>query len=157
MNGTAPARSADCIFCRIVAGELPSSRVMEDDECIAIMDAFPLRPGHVLVMPRTHGESLADLPTALRAHLLETANRVAQALRQSPFAPDGIHFAVNEGRAAHQTVPHCHFHVLPRRRGDLGGLLGQILSKPIQLIRGPRGQAERDHQARLIGEHLEPY
>jgi histidine triad (HIT) family protein len=154
MNRTASARSADCIFCRIVAGELPSSRVTEDDQCIAFMDAFPLRPGHVLVIPRTHGETLADLSPALRSHLLETANRVAQALRRSPLAPDGIHFAINEGRAAHQTVPHCHFHVLPRRRGDLAGLLGQIVSKPIQLIRGPRGQAERDRQARLIGEHL---
>mgnify|MGYP005815843593 CR=1 FL=1 len=156
MNRIAPARSADCIFCRIVAGELPSSRVTEDNDCIAIMDAFPLRPGHVLVIPRMHGETLADLSPALRAHLLETANRIAQALRQSPFAPDGIHFAVNEGRVAHQTVPHCHFHVLPRRRGDLAGLLGQILSKPIQLIRGPRGQEERDRHARLIGEHLGP-
>ncbi len=154
MNRTASARSADCIFCRIVAGELPSSRVTEDDQCIAFMDAFPLRPGHVLVIPRTHGETLADLSPALRSHLLETANRVAQALRRSPLAPDGIHFAINEGRAAHQTVPHCHFHVLPRRRGDLAGLLGQIVSKPIQLIRGPRGQAEHDRQARLIGEHL---
>lgn len=154
MNRTASARSADCIFCRIVAGELPSSRVTEDDQCIAFMDAFPLRPGHVLVIPRTHGETLADLSPALRSHLLETANRVAQALRRSPLAPDGIHFAINEGRAAHQTVPHCHFHVLPRRRGDLAGLLGQIVSKPIQLIRVPRGQAERDRQARLIGEHL---
>ena len=156
MNRTTAAHQVDCIFCRIIAGELPSSRVTEDDDCIAIMDAFPLRPGHVLVIPRTHGETLAELSPTLRAHLLETANHIAQALRQSPLAPDGIHFAVNEGRAAHQTVPHCHIHVLPRRRGDLGGLLGQILSKPIQLIRGPRGQAERDRQARLIGEHLEP-
>lgn len=156
MNRTTAAHTVDCIFCRILAGELPSSRVMEDDDCIAIMDAFPLRPGHVLVIPRIHGETLADLSPPLRAHLLETANRIAQGIRRSPLAPDGIHFAVNEGRAAHQTVPHCHIHVLPRRRGDLGRLMGQILSKPIQLIRGPRGQAERDRQARMIGEHLEP-
>lgn len=155
MNPTAPARSSGCIFCRIVAGELPSSRVMEDDDCIAFMDAFPLRPGHVLVIPRAHRETLGALTPALRAHLLETANRVAQALRQTALAPDGIHFVVNEGRAAHQTVPHCHFHVLPRRRGDLGRLLGQLLSKPVQLIRGPRGQGERDRQARLIAEHLD--
>ena len=144
------------VYSRILAGELPSSRVMEDDDCIAIMDAFPLRPGHALVIPRTHRETLAELSPTLRAHLLETANRIAQGIRRSPLAPDGIHFAVNEGRAAHQTVPHCHIHVLPRRRGDLGRLMGQILSKPIQLIRGPRGQAERDRQARMIGEHLEP-
>lgn len=156
MNRTLSAQTAGCIFCRIVDGELPSSRVMEDDDCIAIMDAFPLRPGHVLVMPRMHGETLADLPPALRAHLLETAHRIAQALRQSPLAPDGIHFAVNEGRAAHQTVPHCHMHVLPRRRGDLGRLLGQILGKPVQLMRGPRGQADRDRQARIIAKHLGP-
>jgi histidine triad (HIT) family protein len=146
----------NCIFCRIIAGQLPASRVFEDDACLALMDVFPLRPGHVLVMPKTHGEYLADLSPALRAHLLETANRIAQALRRSPLAPDGIHFAINEGRAAHQTVPHCHIHVLPRRRGDLLGLLGQILSKPIQLIRGPRAPDERERQARLIAEQLEP-
>ena len=156
MNQTMSTPAVDCIFCRIIAGELPASRVMEDDDCIAIMDAFPLRPGHVLVIPRIHGETLADLSPPLRAHLLETANRIAQGIRRSPLAPDGIHFAVNEGRAAHQTVPHCHIHVLPRRRGDLGRLMGQILSKPVQMIRGPRGQAERDRQARLIAEHLDP-
>lgn len=147
--------TAGCLFCRIVDGQLPSSRVVEDEHCIALMDAFPLRPGHVLVIPRRHAKTLTDLTPDLRAHLLETAQRIAQAMRRSPLAPDGIHFAINEGRAAHQTVPHCHIHVLPRRRGDLTGLLGQILSKPIQLLRGPRKQAERDAHARLIAQHLE--
>lgn len=156
MSQTTLPQEPNCIFCRIVAGELPASRVFEDDVCLALMDVFPLRPGHVLVMPKTHGEHLADLSPALRAHLLETANRIAQALRRSALAPDGIHFAVNEGRAAHQTVPHCHIHVLPRRRGDLLGLIGQILSKPIQLIRGPSAPDERERQARLIAEQLEP-
>lgn len=156
MSQTTLPQGPKCIFCRIVAGELPASRVFEDDVCLALMDVFPLRPGHVLVMPKTHGEHLADLSPALRAHLLETANRIAQALRRSALAPDGIHFAVNEGRAAHQTVPHCHIHVLPRRRGDLLGLIGQILSKPIQLIRGPSAPDERERQARLIAEQLEP-
>lgn len=156
MSQAAMPQVPDCIFCRIVAGQLPASRVFEDDVCLALMDVFPLRPGHVLVMPKTHGERLADLTPALRAHLLETANRIAQGLRRSALAPDGIHFAVNEGRAAHQTVPHCHIHVLPRRRGDLLGLLGQILSKPIQLIRGPRRLDERECEARLIAEQLEP-
>jgi len=155
MSQTTLPQDPNCIFCRIIAGELPASRVFEDDVCLALMDVFPLRPGHVLVMPKTHGEHLADLSPALRAHLLETANRIAQALRRSPLAPDGIHFAVNEGRAAHQTVPHCHIHVLPRRRGDLFGLIGQILSKPIQLIRGPGAPDERERQARLIAEQLE--
>ncbi|WP_205688882.1 HIT family protein [Candidatus Macondimonas diazotrophica] len=149
------AGAAHCLFCRIVEGQLPSSRVVEDEHCIALMDAFPLRPGHVLVIPRRHAETLTDLTPELRAHLLETAQGIAQALRRSPLAPDGIHFAINEGRAAHQTVPHCHIHVLPRRRGDLAGLLGQILSKPIQLLRGPRRQDERETQARLIAQYLE--
>jgi histidine triad (HIT) family protein len=156
MSQTSLAPDTRCIFCRIITGELPASRVFEDDVCLALMDAFPLRPGHVLVMPKTHGEHLADLTPALRAHLLETANRIAQALRRSSFAPDGIHFAVNEGRAAHQTVPHCHIHVLPRRRGDVLGLLGQILSKPVHLIRGPRHLDERAREARLIAEQLAP-
>jgi histidine triad (HIT) family protein len=156
MSQTTLPPDTGCIFCRIIAGQLPASRVFEDDVCLALMDVFPLRPGHVLVMPKTHGEHLADLSPAARAHLLETANRIAQAMRRSSLAPDGIHFVVNEGRAAHQTVPHCHIHVLPRRRGDLLGLIGQILSKPIQLIRGPRTPDERERQARLIAEQLEP-
>jgi len=91
MSQTTLPPDTGCIFCRIIAGQLPASRVFEDDVCLALMDVFPLRPGHVLVMPKTHGEYLADLSPAVRAHLLETANRIAQAMRRSPLAPDGIH------------------------------------------------------------------
>lgn len=150
MGGT----SRDCIFCRIVAGSMASSRVYEDESLMAIMDIAPLRPGHVLVLTKRHVVGLDEADAATRTALLETANRIARAIERCPDLPsDGFNFAINEGRAAQQTVPHLHMHVLPRQRADLPRLLGQILKKPL----GPLASANREQlnrQAQRIAEAL---
>lgn len=144
-----------CIFCRVIAGELPSSRVHEDEACVAIMDIAPLRPGHVLVLPRMHRQHLDELPAELRAHVLEVGNRIGTALRQAPeLRCDGVHFVINDGRAAHQTVPHLHLHVLPRRQGDIAGLLGSLLRRPLQSVLGGADKSELDRQAQSIAAQL---
>jgi len=110
---------SDCIFCAIVAGEAPASLVYQDEHCLAFMDLFPMRPGHVLVLPRQHATYLADLKPELRSHLLEVCNQVVLAQKASGLPCDGNNLFLNDGPAANQHVPHLHFHVLPRRQGDL--------------------------------------
>lgn len=140
---------SDCVFCRILRGEIPSTRVYEDDEVVAFMDIFPLRRGHVLVIPRQHARQLKDLPAPLRARLIDTAADVSAALYRSTLAPAAVHFAINDGPEAHQSVPHVHLHVLPRYRGDSASFLLRLLRKPLDLALGPvaRDRVEVDAAA----------
>lgn len=147
---------SDCVFCRIARGELPSTRIYEDEDVIAFMDIFPLRRGHVLVVPRQHRQHLHELPPALRAHLVDTATRVARALYASPLQPAAVHYAVNDGPAAHQTVPHVHLHVLPRYQGDAGSFLLRLLRKPLDLALGPARTGVLAADAEAIRAHLPP-
>lgn len=137
-----------CIFCDIVAGRLPAVMLYEDDKVMAFMDIFPLRRGHALVVPRQHHRQLHELDSELRAHLIDTATRLTQAIYRSALAPAAVHYNVNDGPAAHQTVPHVHLHILPRYRGDTGSFLLRLLRKPADLLLGPTAQAtlERDAQ-----------
>lgn len=128
---------AHCVFCKILAGELPSTRVYEDDTVIAFMDIFPLRRGHVLIIPREHQPQVHLLPAETRAHLLNTGSRIAEALYRSSLKPAAVHYAINDGPAAQQTVPHVHLHVLPRYQGDSGRFLLRLLRKPFDMALGP--------------------
>jgi histidine triad (HIT) family protein len=108
---------SDCIFCRIVAGEIPAARVFEDEATIAFMDIGAVNPGHVLVATRAHVANVFDLDDAQAAALMRTVARVSRAVRDA-FAPAGINLFQANGRAAGQTVFHFHVHVLPREEGD---------------------------------------
>ena len=143
-----------CIFCDIVAGRLPAVTLYEDDKVMAFMDIFPLRRGHVLVIPRQHHRQLHELDSELRAHLLDTATRVTQAIYRSALAPAAVHYNVNDGPAAHQTVPHVHLHILPRYRGDTGSFLLLLLRKPADLLLGPTAQATLEKDAQEIRRQL---
>jgi histidine triad (HIT) family protein len=106
----------DCIFCKIVAGEIPSPRVLEGEEWIAIRDIHPAAPVHVLVIPRRHVESVAALGDgdgALAGALLLAARDVA---RQEGLAESGFRTVVNTGRDGGQTVAHLHVHVMGGRQ-----------------------------------------
>lgn len=143
-----------CIFCDIVAGRLPAVTLYKDDKVMAFMDIFPLRRGHVLVIPRQHHRQLHELDSELRAHLLDTATRVTQAIYRSALAPAAVHYNVNDGPAAHQTVPHVHLHILPRYRGDTGSFLLRLLRKPADLLLGPTAQATLEKDAQEIRRQL---
>lgn len=112
--------STGCIFCAVVAGQVPASIVWQDDTCIALMDLFPLHEGHVLVMPRTHAPLLNDLPASTRDHLFRVACRVIAAQKMLGLHADGANLLVNDGKPANQHVPHAHIHLIPRDGGDLG-------------------------------------
>lgn len=107
-----------CIFCKIIAGEAPATRVHEDEAVIAFMDINPLTPGHLLVVPKEHHAFLATVPGAILSHMALVAQWLAAALRASPVATAGINLFLADGAAAGQEVLHSHLHVVPRWEGD---------------------------------------
>ena len=109
----------DCVFCRIVAGETPAHIVLEAEMTMAFLDARPVFPGHCLLVPRAHHETLADLPADLVEPVFATAQRLARAV-EAGMGADGTFVAINN--RVSQSVPHLHVHVVPRRRKD--GLRG---------------------------------
>jgi histidine triad (HIT) family protein len=110
---------ADCTFCRIVAGELPAHIVLADDGYLAFLDVRPLFPGHTLLVPREHHETLADLPPALVEPLFTHAQRLSRVM-EDVLGAAGSFVAINN--RVSQSVPHLHVHVVPRNRKD--GLRG---------------------------------
>ncbi len=107
----------DCIFCKIVAGELPAATVYEDDDVIAFMDIGPVIKGHTLVVPKAHSESVADTPDELLAKMIVVVKRIAHA-QSVGLAADGVNVTQANGAVAGQVVPHIHFHVIPRFDDD---------------------------------------
>jgi histidine triad (HIT) family protein len=108
---------SNCVFCRIVAKEIPATLVYEDELSIAFMDAGQVNPGHVLVAVKGHAENLYELSDAQASALLRTAAHVARAIRDA-FKPQGLSVYQANGKAAWQTVFHYHMHLLPRHEGD---------------------------------------
>ncbi len=108
---------ADCLFCRIVAGELPSTRVDEDERTVAFLDIAPATRGHTLVVPRAHARDLLALPAEDLAACAATAQRVAARMGERLGAA-GVNLLNSCGEAAWQTVFHFHVHVIPRYRDD---------------------------------------
>ncbi len=109
--------SRDCIFCRIVQGEVPAHKVYEDDACLAFLDIAPLAEGHVLVIPKPHAETLDTVPPETAAHLGRVLPKLGAALRSVTGAA-GFNVLQNNGTIAGQEVPHVHFHMIPRHDDD---------------------------------------
>ncbi len=107
-----------CVFCAIVAGEAPAVRIHEDDELLAILDIRPFTRGHTLVIPKKHSVDLTDTEPETVAAMAALGQRIARAARRSGLHADGNNIAINDGKAAFQTVFHIHLHVVPRRSGD---------------------------------------
>ena len=136
-----------CVFCAIIAGEVPGYEVYSDETVVAFLDYRPVFPGHVLVVPRTHYPVLADVPQAAVGLLFVTVQRIATAVEQAMQA-DGSFVALNIKIS--QSVPHLHVHVVPRRKGD--GLFG----KTFQWTRHPYpSEAAMRETQRAIQQALE--
>jgi histidine triad (HIT) family protein len=103
----------DCIFCKIIRGELPAAKVYENDRVIAFLDIHPVNPGHTLVVPKKHCENLLDADDEILKEIMLTIKRVAWAIT-SAFNLLGFNVEQNNGRVAGQIVPHLHWHVIPR-------------------------------------------
>jgi histidine triad (HIT) family protein len=109
--------AADCVFCKIRDGQIPSTRVYEDERTLCFMDINPLNEGHCLVVTRAHAATLFDAADADLQAAITTARRVGRALRAA-LAPDGLNVLQANGAAAFQSVPHFHLHLIPRWNGD---------------------------------------
>ncbi|HSX72383.1 MAG TPA: HIT family protein [Pseudomonas sp.] len=119
----------NCVFCAIADGQLPAHLIHEDEHFLALLDIYPLRPAHVLIVARGHAPFLADLPAPPRDALLALANRLAAALYRSDATIRGINLLLNDGPVANQHVPHLHLHLIPRRTGDLPALCWRVLTR----------------------------
>ena len=106
-----------CIFCRLIAGEIPAALVHEDEHTIAFMDIGQVTPGHVLVATRRHAATLLDTTPEEAAAVMRTVHRVAQAV-QAAFDPPGLTLLQANGALGGQTVAHFHMHVVPRHAQD---------------------------------------
>jgi histidine triad (HIT) family protein len=114
-----PQESTTCPFCRIIRGEEPASLVFEDRLSLAFLDRRPLFPGHCLLVPKAHYETLADLPASLVGPLFQNAQLLERVIEEG-LAADGTFVAINN--RVSQSIPHLHIHLVPRHRKD--GLKG---------------------------------
>jgi len=119
----------DCIFCRIVHGQLPAARVLETPGVLAFLDIAPVNYGHTLVIPKVHYQNLLELPDELWTEMGQVSRRVAQALRETLYA-QGFNIGMNNFEAAGQVVFHAHIHVIPRYFSDGLKLFPQESYKP---------------------------
>ena len=108
---------SDCIFCRIVSGEVPSARVYETEEVLAILDINPVAPGHTLLLSKEHVPGVLEAGPEVLAALAQALSTVARGVVRATEA-EGLNVLLNSGRPAGQLVPHLHFHLIPRRSGD---------------------------------------
>lgn len=106
----------DCLFCKIIAEELPSTRVYEDENTLAFLDIKPVNPGHVLVIPKKHYVNIHDMPDEMVGKVAVVAKKIADAILK--IGAKGVNIGMNNGAPAGQVVFHAHVHVMPRYGDD---------------------------------------
>ena len=107
----------DCIFCKIVKGDIPCQKIYENDKVLAFLDIMPVHKGHTLVIPKEHYPALLDMPDDVLAEAAKAAKKVSKAVVRATGA-DGFNIGQNNGEAAGQAVFHFHLHIIPRFKGD---------------------------------------
>jgi len=130
---------SDCVFCRIVAGQIPSTRVFEDEHTLAFMDLGQVNPGHVLVAVKKHAANLFELDDVQAAAVGRASVRIARAIRDA-FAPAGLSVYQANGKPAGQTVFHYHVHLLPRHEADGMELTWPVKNPPREKLEGYAGE-----------------
>jgi len=120
--------SERCLFCAISAGKVPAHIIYEDDRTIAFLDIHPSAPGHTLITPRTHAARIEGLSAEDAAALFAVLHRLTKPIREAVGA-EAATVGINDGPGSGQEVPHVHIHVIPRRRGDGGGIIQAITRK----------------------------
>lgn len=123
-------KKADCIFCKIANGDMPSKTLYEDEDFRAILDLGPATRGHALIMPKEHAENLYDLPEGTAASIMVLAQKLAKTMVEKLHC-DGLNLVQNNGETAGQTVTHFHIHMIPRYLND-GQSINWEPSKPTQ-------------------------
>ena len=122
----------DCIFCKIIAGEIPSKKVYEDDNFIGILDINPVAEGKTLLISKKHYKTLLDMPSSLGNEMLDAIKKISLKLIDEGKA-EGFNILINNFEVAGQVVPHTHIHILPRKKGD--GLKGMYLEDAEKVVK----------------------
>ncbi len=134
----------NCIFCKIVRGELPSSKVYENDEILAFLDIHPVNLGHTLVIPKKHFENIHETPEDTLVHMIKISKTLATAIKKARNA-DGINVIMNNDASAGQVIFHSHIHIIPRFKDDgFGVWVGKDKYK----------EGEKDEMAKAISQEL---
>ncbi|MCK6462603.1 MAG: HIT family protein [Candidatus Pacebacteria bacterium] len=107
----------NCVFCKIINGEIPADKIYEDADFLAFLDINPINSGHALLIPKTHYENLYNIPDKVLSAIAPLIKKLAVAVKQGINA-DGINIGMNNDSAAGQVVPHAHFHIIPRFSDD---------------------------------------
>ena len=130
----------NCIFCKIIEGDIPAATIFEDDKVVAFLDIAPFEKGHFLVLPKHHATLLTDLPEELLTHTMKIVQKLAANLLKA-LPCDGFNVLQNNGTCASQTIPHVHIHIIPRFNG-----------KPLNWISGSYASQEelKEMQSRLM-------
>ncbi len=115
----------DCVFCRIVDGQIPCKKIAETPDTLSILDAFPLTLGHVLVVPKRHYEKIQDIPMEENADLFESVRQASARVDQLTGA---TLLAVHNGKGSGQEVPHVHVHLVPRSAADGAGAIHSMFA-----------------------------
>ena len=107
----------DCLFCKIVAGQVPVTKIYEDEGVLSFLDIGPISDGHTLVIPKRHYEKIHECPAELLGQVFTSLGQIAGAVAAA-MNSDGYNLLCNNGRAAGQVIEHLHFHIVPRHDGD---------------------------------------
>lgn len=134
----------NCIFCKIIKGEIPSTKIYEDGDVLVFMDIGPVVKGHTLVIPKTHHNPLMDTPPDVLQKLITVVQKIARAQKKGLDA-DGINVSQANGAAAGQVIPHIHFHVIPRFTAD--GFHGNWVPKKYESTAEMQALADRIRNA----------
>lgn len=108
----------NCIFCKIIKGEIPANKIYEDDDCLAFLDIQPVNAGHVLIIPKIHEQYIYKIDDKITSKMFMVTNKINKAIRQSKIKCEGINYFLADGEAAFQEVSHAHIHCFPRYKDD---------------------------------------
>lgn len=129
-------KNLDCVFCKIVSGEIPATKIYEDDDVLAFLDISQVTPGHALVVPKKHYDNFVATPKTIMHKVLDVAQRVAQA-DISMLGAKGVNILTNVNKEAGQSVLHFHVHVIPRYIADEGFQITMLKNKRLSELNLP--------------------
>jgi len=117
----------ECVFCKIIDGEIEATKIFENDLALAFLDANPMVDGHSVVVPKKHVSRFSELDEETAIGLFQVVQKVSRSILDGLEA-DGTNIGLNDGKAAGQAIPHTHIHIIPRYSGDGGGSLHSIVN-----------------------------
>jgi diadenosine tetraphosphate (Ap4A) HIT family hydrolase len=145
---------SDCVFCGIVAGQQHGSIIHQDELALVMLDLFPVRSGHGLIVLRRHVPRLEEVTDAEAGHVFNLARRLIVAQKSAGMAARAHNLVVNDGPEANQHIPHLHLHVIPRRGGDTLGTAFTWGTRMLNVFGMRSRRARLDRQAALLAEHF---